>query len=183
MFRSMLTFTATSLLIVGLPTVSTAQETAEVDEQVESPNTAMTGLDFTLSAASSDEYERQSGQIATQRGQREQVRALGQQLIVDHTQTTVQLTQAATEAGLPPPVPKLHPGLQRKLQLLRDIPAELFDREFLQQQAEAHVDALELMRTYARVGQEAPLRAVAAAAAPIIRGHLDHTLGLQRSYQ
>ncbi|MFL6620971.1 MAG: DUF4142 domain-containing protein [Povalibacter sp.] len=146
-------------------------------------NTAMTDTDFLNTAASSDEFERQSGQIAVQRGQREDVRTLGQQLITDHTQSTAQLTAAASAAGLPPPTPVLHPGLQRKLAELTNAPAEVFDQIFLQIQAEAHADARGLMRTCIDTCDAEPLRTTADQILPVIRMHLAHTIGLQRSFE
>src|SRR5215218_602475 len=90
------------------------------------PNTAMTDADFVKTAATSDEFERQSGTRATERAQNESVRELGQMLVVDHTRSTEELTVAATAAGVPVPPPALHPGLTRKLEYLDATPPELF---------------------------------------------------------
>lgn len=144
-------------------------------------NSAMTDPDFLMTAASSDEFERQSGQIAVERGQRDDVRTLGQRLIEDHTKSTQALAAAAEAAGLPMPAPVLHPGLERKLDELTSVPPELFDHLFLQIQAETHVDARALMRTCVEVCDAEPLRQTAAKILPVIRHHLAHTLELQRS--
>lgn len=146
-------------------------------------NTAMTDQDYLLTAAASDEYERQAGAIAEQRGQHEEVRSLGTQLIKDHTESTQMITAAATAAGLTPPSPVLHPGLQRKLQELQAVPAEQFDQVFLQQQAEAHVDARQLQRTCIEACDAEPLRNVAGEVVPVIQMHLSHTLRLQRDLE
>lgn len=159
----------------------------QADGQSEPPadelNTAMTDADFLLTAAGSDEYERRAGQIAQQRGQHEELRTLGGQLITDHTASTEKLAAAATAAGLAPPTPVLHPGLQRKLQELEAIPAELFDQVFLQQQAEAHVDARQLMRTCIAACDAEQLRTAAGEVVTVVQGHLSHTLNLQRELE
>jgi putative membrane protein len=145
-------------------------------------NSAMTDVDFLMTAAGSDEFERQSGAIAQQRGQREDVKALGERLIVDHTRSTEMLTAAAQAAGLAPPTPVLHPGLQRKLQELQSVPAERFDQVFLQMQAEAHVDARQLMRTCIEVCDAEPLRTTAGEVVVVVQAHLSHTLHMQREF-
>jgi putative membrane protein len=159
--------------------VATAADTSSPAEM----NSAMTDQDFLMTAAASDEFERRSGEIAQRRGQREEVREFGQQLIEDHTRSTQMLTAAAQAAGLAAPAPVLHPGLQRKLQELESVPAELFDQVFLQTQAEAHVDARQLMRTCIEVCDAEPLRATAGEIVSVIQMHLSHTLHAQREFQ
>jgi putative membrane protein len=145
------------------------------------PNTAMTDADFVMAAGGTDEFERQSGQLAIQRAQLPKVRELAQRVIADHTQTTNDLAAAAAKAGVPGPVPKLHPGQLRALQHLQDALPEDFDKLYLQQQAETHQDAIGLVKTYAAVGQAAPLRDVAVKARPIVQRHLDMIFALQRA--
>jgi putative membrane protein len=145
-------------------------------------NSAMTDVDFLVTAASSDEFERRSGAIAVQRGQHESVRSMGQRLIEDHTRSTEMLTAAAQAAGLPPPTPVLHPGLQRKLQELETVPAEIFDQVWLQTQAEAHVDARQLMKTCTQVCDAEPLRDTAAEVVVVVQRHLSHVLRIQREF-
>lgn len=145
-------------------------------------NSAMTDQDFLLTAAASDEFERRSGEIAQQRGQREEVRSFGRQLVVDHTRSTEMLMAAAKEAELPAPTPVLHPGLQRKLQELESAPAEFFDQVFLQIQAEAHADARQLMRTCIEICDAEPLRDTADDIVAVIQRHLSHTLHSQREF-
>jgi putative membrane protein len=157
--------------------------TAAEDSDGVELNTAMTDLDFLATAAASDEYERRAGQIAQQRGQQEEVRSLGAQLIADHTASTERFTEAASEAGLAPPSPQLHPGLQRKLQELESAPAAQFDQIFLQQQAEAHVDARQLMTTCIEVCDAEPLRDAAGEVIKVVQAHLSHTLHLQRELE
>jgi putative membrane protein len=146
----------------------------------ELPNTGMTAVDYVNTAASSDEFERQTGQLAADRAQNEGVRELGQHLVVDHTATSENLIAAATAAGVPVPTPVLHPGQQRMIVELTNAPAEQFDQLFLKIQAAAHVDAVALHGTWAKVGQEEPLREVADATVPIVSGHLHHVRRLQQ---
>jgi putative membrane protein len=146
------------------------------------PNTAMTSTDFVMVAAGSDEFERQSGQLAVARAQNASVRSLAQRLVADHTETSKGLAAAAAAAGVPAPQPKLHPGQQRALQHLKDALPDDFDKVYLQQQAEAHKEALGLLGTYAEVGDKQPLRMAASNTRPIVQGHLQRIYSLQHSF-
>jgi putative membrane protein len=169
----------TRSFICALALLTTGFLTHAQESSTETPNTAMTAIDYVNTAASSDEFERQTGTLATQRAQNEDVREFGQHLVDDHTATSENLIAAATAAGVPAPTPTLHPGQQRMIDELTAAPAEVFDRLFLKIQAAAHVDAIALHSTWAKVGQEAPLRDVASATVPIVTGHLRHVHRLQ----
>jgi putative membrane protein len=167
----------TFLLLATLPlTIGAAVATSS---QREEPNTAMTATDFVMAAGGSDEFERQSGELAVQRAKDAKVRELAQRLVVDHSQTSKDLAAAAAQAGVPGPVPKLHPGQQRALQHLKDALPEDFDKLYLQQQAEVHQDAIGLLKTYSRVGDKAPLREAATKTRPLVQHHLERIYSLQ----
>jgi putative membrane protein len=146
------------------------------------PNTMAMGPDFIATAAATDEYERRAGTIAAERAQNPGVREFGRMMVQAHTQTSRDLAAAADRAGLHAPRdPRLHPGLERMLRVLRDAPPMGFDKVYLQQQHEVHMDALGLMQTYSRWGREAPLRAAAAQAAPMVQQHLARIVALQHA--
>jgi putative membrane protein len=146
------------------------------------PNAALTATDFVMAAASTDEFERQSARIATQRATDPNVRKLAEQLAADHAKTSAELAAAAARAGVPAPVPKLHPGQERAIEQLRQAMPEDFDKIYLQQQAEVHRDAVGLLKTYATVGDSQPLVAAAEKARPLVERHLWKVFGIQRSF-
>jgi putative membrane protein len=122
-------------------------------------------------AASSDQFEIQSGQLASQMSQNPYVRAFGNMLVAHHTHTTTQLTAAAQAAGVPTPPPAMMPNHQAMLEQLRASGVN-FDVAFKQVQIAAHQEALALHQNYANGGDVPALRNVAAAAVPIIQQHL-----------
>jgi putative membrane protein len=124
-------------------------------------------------AAAGDLYEIQSSQLALSRATSPAVRDFAQMMIGDHTNTTGQLTAAAQSVGIGPLAPALLPMQARMMDQLRAAPAGTFDRVYLDQQVQAHQMALALHSNYARNGDTPQLRAVAAAATPIVQGHLD----------
>jgi putative membrane protein len=129
-------------------------------------------------AAASDLYEIQSSQLATSRAQNTEVRAFAQMLIEHHTATTQQLAAAATAAGTPPS-PSLMPMQAQMIAELQGANGAAFDRIFIRQQVQAHQMALALHSNYASNGDTPTLRTVAAAAAPIVRQHLERARALR----
>jgi putative membrane protein len=129
-------------------------------------------------AAASDLYEIQSGQLAASRAQNADVRAFGQMLVEHHTATTQQLTAAATAAGTPPS-PSLMPMQAEMIAQLQGANGAAFDRLFIRQQVQAHEMALALHSNYASNGDTPTLRTVAAAAAPVVRQHLERARALR----
>ena len=135
---------------------------------------------YVAQAASGDQFEIQSGQLAQQASQNASVQQFAQMLIADHTQTSQQLMAAATAAHVPPPPPGLLPPQQAMLDQLRSAgTGYAFDQAFQQAQIQAHQQALALHQNYAASGDLPPLRAVATAAVPIIQRHLAMAQSLQ----
>jgi putative membrane protein len=128
-------------------------------------------------AAASDLFEIQSGRMAAERGQSAAVRQFGSMLVQHHTQTTAQLTAAATAAGTMP-TPDLMPMQAQMMAELRAASNANFDRVFVRQQVQAHEMALALHSNYASSGDTPALRAVASAAVPVVRGHLEQARGM-----
>ena len=125
-------------------------------------------------AASSDMYEIQSSQIALSKAQSPAVRGFAQMMVRDHSNTTEQLMAAARAAGIPPMTPQMMPMHADMVARLQAASAGAsFDRLYAQQQLMAHQQALALHSNYAARGDTPALRAVAGAATPIVRGHLE----------
>ncbi|WP_243450938.1 DUF4142 domain-containing protein [Sphingosinicella sp. CPCC 101087] len=128
---------------------------------------------YVAMAGSSDLYEIQSGQLAQQKAQRDELRQFGQMLVQHHTQTTQQVMSAARSAGMNPPPPSLTPMHRRMLDDLQQASGAAFDNLFVRQQIQAHEMALGLHQNYARNGDAPPLRTAANSAVPIITQHLE----------
>lgn len=136
-------------------------------------NTAAMAPDFVETAAASDLFERESGELAAAKGMSPEVKTFGRQMIADHTRMSEMLAQAARQSGQPAPASRLSPGQQRQLADLKTMEGADFDKAYLQQQHAAHKDALGLMTTYARQGEAPALKSLAAEGVPIVQGHLD----------
>ena len=128
---------------------------------------------YVMAAGKSDLYEINSSQIAVQKAQNPAVKRYAQMLIQHHQKTTAATMAAAQKAGLtPPPPPALDAGATRSINELQAAAPGDFDRIYLAQQVPAHQAALDLHRSYGNGGDQAPLRASAKKAVPIVQQHL-----------
>ena len=126
---------------------------------------------YVAMAASSDMFEIESSRMALQRTRMPMLRMHAEMMIRDHTNTTAQLTAAARSAGLgvSMQILPMHAAMLNELSRSTN-----FDATYRNQQILSHRQALALHENYARRGDVPQLRGVAAAAVPIVRGHLDH---------
>jgi putative membrane protein len=135
---------------------------------------------FLAQAASGDQFEIQSSQLALQMSQNAAVRSFANMLIADHTRLSQAMGAAAMSARLQPPAPALLPPQQAALDQLRASGSGMaFDVAFQQAQIQAHQDALTLMQNYAASGDVPALRAAAGQAIPTIQMHLQQAQMLQ----
>ena len=124
-------------------------------------------------AASGDQFEIQSSQLALQMSQNPAVRNFANMLIADHTRMSQMMMATAQSVGLAPPPPTLLPPQQAMLDQLRGAGmGPGFDMAFRDAQISAHQQALTLHQNYATSGDVPALRTVAAQAVPIIQMHL-----------
>ena len=123
-------------------------------------------------AASSDMYEIQSSQLALSQAQNAAIRSFAQMMVTDHTNTTQQLSAAASASGVSVPGAMLPMHAQLVARLQARSGAD-FDREYARQQLLAHQQALALHTNFAARGDAPALRAVAGTAVPVVTQHLN----------
>lgn len=125
---------------------------------------------FVQNAARSDMYEIQAAMLAQQKSQTSQVKDFAQMMVKDHTMTTKKL-MAALPAGVSAPA-DLDKRRQGLLDDLKNSAPTEFDKRYATQQVAAHQEALTLMQGYAKRGDNAQLKALAAQTVPMIQMHL-----------
>ncbi|PAX07887.1 DUF4142 domain-containing protein [Sphingomonas lenta] len=168
--KALLASAAALALLAGCAQTTTDSSTtaaAAVD-----PSSPLSAPGFMAMAASSDQFEIQSSQMALQMSQNPQVRAYAQTMIDHHTRTTAELTQLASANNLTPPPPTLMPNHQALLDQLRTAQPGQFDAAYKQAQITSHQEALTLMQNYASQGDLPPFRQFASNTSPIIQQHL-----------
>jgi putative membrane protein len=129
---------------------------------------------FVTNAAIGDMYEIESSKIAAEKSKSPAVKAFAAMMIKDHTGTTAKLKGAIASENLSVALPAT-PDDRRAglLANLRSASADDFDKVYLDQQTAAHSETLSLMKSYADDGENAALKALAAATAPIVQTHYE----------
>lgn len=135
---------------------------------------------YLAQAASSDQFEIQSAQLAQQASQNAAVQQFAGMLVTDHTQSTQMLMAAAQSARVAAPPPTILPPQQAMLDQLRAAgTGPAFDQAFQQVQIQAHQQALALHQNYAQSGDVPALRTTAAQIVPVVQRHLSMAQALQ----
>lgn len=139
------------------------------------------GQDFVNRAGRSDAYEIEAAKLAQANASSQAVKDFAAEMIKAHTESTARIKAAAAKASPAiAPDPALTPDQSEDLaELARKKGAE-FDKEYIDDQVDAHEDALALMRDYAEHGDTPSLKAAAAEIAPVVSKHLEHAKMLDK---
>ena len=117
------------------------------------------GSEYASALAADDLFEIASARLALRKSPSPDVKALAQTLVPAHQQSLAALQAAAASAKPPIRVaPALNPDQQAKLEALRSLAGPAFDHTFLQQQVDAHGNALKLIAGFAENGDVLTLK-------------------------
>lgn len=146
--------------------------TASADKRMEvTPQLSTQDKDFIGSASGSGNYEVAAGKLALQKTQDARVRMIAERMVHDHTQANEQLALLTHQMGM---IPSSAPGLKesRELDELRGLNGTDFDQAYLQQQRQAHQQAIALFEKEANNGSDNKVRQFAAQTLPTLQEHL-----------
>lgn len=159
-------------------TTTTTPETAAAPADAGMPDDGT--KNFVEKAALSDMFEIEAGKIALARSKVQPVKDFAQMMIDMHGATTAELGPLATKAGINPPS-GLDNDHTTKLDELTKASVADFDDKYIDQQTEAHENALNLMKDYANNGKNVEIQAFAAKTAPTVDAHLVKVKALDKS--
>ena len=182
--RSMLVISAVALLAACGQKIEeegvAQQPDANPAATIPTPANEAGANDFVAKAVASDMFEIESSRAALEKSSSAEVKKFAQEMIDAHTKSSADLKAALATSGLAiTPAATLPQDKADKVAELRTTEANDFDKEYLDEQVDAHQAALDLMQRYANDGDNAALKAFAAAKAPIIQGHYDHAKTLR----
>jgi putative membrane protein len=130
--------------------------------------------DFVKTVAMSDMFEVESGRLAADQAGSAKVKSFGQKMVDDHSKTTDQLKELIDDEDIDVDLPAaLDKDHQAKIDELKGLSADAFDRQYIPMQVSAHEKAVDLFQGYAEGGENADLKQWAAATLPALKGHLD----------
>ncbi|WP_348266308.1 DUF4142 domain-containing protein [Edaphobacter paludis] len=115
--------------------------------------------------------EIQFGQVAAQKGGSDDVKALGQKMVEDHTAMNKDMESVADSMGVMLPK-RINKDDQAELDKLGALSGDAFDTEYLTLMMKEHHHDLREFRVEAEGTQDAMLRDAVMKAAKIIHGHL-----------
>jgi putative membrane protein len=146
----------------------------------EALNPAPSGQAFADDAAKSDAFEIAAAKLALTNASSDKVKAFASDMIKAHTDSTAKVKAAAAKASPAiTPDPTLTGEQNDDLADLGKLKGAAFDTAYIDGQIDAHDDALELMQSFAKDGDVAPLKAAAGEIAPVVRKHLDMAKALE----
>jgi len=137
-------------------------------------------IDFIQKAALSDMFEVEASKIALAKSSSPSIKAYAQSMMTAHTATTAALKPVADALMIAPPM-QLDSDHAAKLEDLNKATVKEFDEKYIDQQTDAHEDALNLLNDQAKNGTNATLKSFAAATAPKVQMHLDMAKKLDKS--
>ena len=131
--------------------------------------------DFVAMAAASDMYEIQAAKIAEKRSKTQGVKAFAKRMMTDHAKSTAMVKKAVADSGrkdiMPPSA--LPADKQAMIDALNKASDADFDKTYLDQQTQAHKDAMALMTAYSMSGDVPQLKDAAGMIAPVVQMHMD----------
>ena len=138
------------------------------------------GQEYATMVGAGDMFEIESARLAQEKATSDDIKELAEMIVTDHTTSTEQLRQAASQAQPPVTVePQLNAEQQANMQALRSANGAQFDQAWLQQQLGAHQKALAMVQHYAQNGDVPSLKQHAGTVAGPIQRHLERVQELQ----
>ena len=135
--------------------------------------------DFVQKAATSDMFEIQSGKLAAEKAEHEDVREFGKKMADDHQETSEELLEHLEDEQINAQLPKgLDQEHQAKLDKLKGLSGSKFDQAYVAMQVQAHETAVNLFDSYAKNGDNEELKDWAAETLPALKEHLKEAKAL-----
>ena len=129
--------------------------------------------DYLKAAGAGDMYEKQSSQIVLQSTKNAKLRTFANHMIKDHTTSTAEVKAAAMKSGITPKPPMLMPKQATMISQLKAAKGTARDTLYVEQQKQAHQEALATHQDYASTGDKPALKATAAKIVPVVQSHID----------
>ena len=133
-------------------------------------------------AATSNQFELQSAQVALKKSSNTAVKNLAQTIIKDHQTAGSKLKALAAQYGAQPSS-KLTAAQQQEVKTLGGLSGNAFDLTYLSQQISAHNDAVALFKSYSQeaAAPTAAVRQFASQILPSLENHLKEAQSAQKS--
>jgi putative membrane protein len=134
--------------------------------------TSPTTADFVTEAANSDMFEIQSSELALQKSNGA-TKDFASKMVADHTKVSAELKKMVADGEVKATIPTtLDSSHQSKLDKLKGLSGNDFDKQYHSDQDSGHKDAVSLYQRYSQGGENAKLKSWAATTLPTLQTHL-----------
>ncbi|MGE7368559.1 DUF4142 domain-containing protein [Neorhizobium sp. NPDC001467] len=166
--KKLLLTTVFALSVSGAALAQSAAEKTGVNSAL---GVAPKTEDFIMQASASDLFELESSKLALQKGD-DKIKTFAQQMITDHEKTTAELKGLLASGKVQgAPVTALTEAHKGEIDELAKLQGAEFNEEYVDDQVDAHEDAVDLFKRYAEEGENADLKAWAAKTLPALEHH------------
>lgn len=177
-------------LVPALGVLALAACGQQAQQQAQAPHTpyeapaaapaeaGMSDVQFVQAAANADAFRIQSSQLAAAQAQRADVKELAALIEREAASASEALASLAPTISVPAPQAMVAADRADDLADLRGKSGEEFDDAYLDDQVEAHNDAVQLYENYVRSAQTGPLRTWAETTLATLRTHRDRVQAL-----
>ncbi|HRE44466.1 MAG TPA: DUF4142 domain-containing protein [Terricaulis sp.] len=156
--------------------------TAPYETPVAAPASAsMTPTEFVQAAANADAFKLQSSQLAATRAARADVKELAATIERESNAASQALAALAPTISVPAPQAMVTEDRTDDLADLRGKTGAEFDDAYLDDQVEAHNDAIQLYENYVRTAEAGPLRTWAESTLATLRTQRDRVQALENA--
>lgn len=169
-------------VVQGLAAIALALLAIPAFAQATTPNDA----EIAAIVVAANQVDIDAGKLAAKRASDEEVKAFAERMITDHTGVNQQATALVTKLNVTPEENDLSKSLKadgaKTLDKLRELPAEEFDRAYIDNEVKYHQAVLDVIdKTLLPNAQNAELKELITKVRPAIQAHLEHAQQLQAS--
>ena len=129
--------------------------------------------EFVTKASVGNVFEIEQASLALKQSSNTSIKEFAHMMTTDHTKAEKKLEEAATSANALA-APKLDAPHQAKVDALRGVTGAAFDKAYVADQVQAHIETAKLLTAYQKDGDNAALKAWATETLPAVQEHLDH---------
>ena len=135
--------------------------------------------DFILTAAQCGMTEVKLGELASQKGMRDDVKAFGQKMVKDHTAMNAELTTLAMQKGVTLPA-NLDAKHQEMVDKLMALTGEKFDEAYLADLHKGHKKDAKDFKTEAEDTKDPDIKSFVGKYLPVVNEHLEHINAMKK---
>lgn len=136
---------------------------------------------FVKNAAIGGDFEIESSKLALTKSNSANIKEFAQKMIDDHTEASNKLRSVASISQSYPAMVsgKLDDAHQKKLDALNNSNGPTFDTMYIDDQKDAHKEAVSLFEKYSKSGDDANLKTFASDTLPTLQEHQQHVMNLK----